>query len=280
MKMIKRFFCAALAAAAVMSLSATALAKKREKDIVTPGQINCEINVNGEDITILSNQKQPQKFTTNDGRIAFRVDKQGLVLCFTTKGNNYKEVRLGEAYIFDVTGNMNGLALHDTLTYRYKAEVDAIVNELTVTGGCEVEISENSIVNDLAILNEDAKVVVDKGASVHSTAIEPASNLRLDVDIRNYRSNTAHSSYDINTKILTLRATTPDCTVKQALNDAVIRVERVKDGELVSGRWIWPNLDSGATESGRYTCRFMPTDNRYKTLELNIDFLAGCSPQK
>lgn len=280
--MMKRFLCAALAVTAAFSMSLTSLAwkKKDVKDITTPGQINCEINVNGENITITSNQKGPQKFTTRDGRIAFRVDKQGLLLSFTTKSNNFKEIRLGEAYIFDVTGNMNGLALHDTLNYRYKAEVDATVNELTVTGDCEVEISENSIINTLAIYNEEAEVMVLEGASVHANVIEPASAIRKDVDIRAFRGNTAHSNYDINTKILTLRATTPGCTVKEAMKDVTIRVERNKDGEMVSGRWVWYNLDGGSTETGRYVYSFVPTDNRYQTLDLTIDFIANCSPAK
>lgn len=286
MNITKRLICTALAVTSALSLSVNSFAwssKKFDKDkydIVVPGRINCEINVKDENITINSNQKGPQKFTTKDGRIAFRVDKSGLILCFTTKGNNYKEVRLGEAYIFDVTGDMNGLALHDTVTYRYKAEVDAIVNELTVTGDCEVEISENSAINTLAVYNDEAEVMVLEGASVHEAVNEPASALRLDVDIRDFRSNTAHSDYDINTKILTLRATTPGCTVKEAMNDAIIRVERKKDGELVSGRWVWLNMDSGSTETGRYVCRFMPTDNRYQSLDLTIDFVANCTPQK
>lgn len=285
MNIAKRLLSVSLAAAAAFSLSVTSLAWssnrfKKYDDIVTPGQINCEINVKGESITVTSNQKGPQKFTTKDGRIAFRVDKQGLVLSFTTKGNNFKEVRLGEAYIFDVTGEMSSLSLHDSLSYRYKAEVDATVNELTVTGECEVELSENSSVNELAVYNKDAKVMALDGAFIHNSLNEPASELRLDVDIRDYRSYTAHSDYDINTKILTLRATTPGCTVQEALKDAIIRVERKKDGEAVSGRWVWLKLDGGSTESGSYTCHFFPSDNRYQSLDLNINFVANSSPQK
>lgn len=281
MKMTKRLLCAALAVTSAVSMSVNSFAwSRKDYDVAVPGQINYEVNVKGENITLTSNQKGPQKFTTKDGRIAFRVDKSGLILCFTTKGNNYKEVRMGEAYIFDVTGEMNGLALHDTVNYRYKAEVDAMINELTVTGDCEVEVSENSSVNELAVYNDDAEVMVSEGALIHNAVNEPASALRVDVDIRSYRSFTAHSDYDINTKILTLRATTPGCTVKEALTDAIIRVERKKDGEPVPGRWVWLNMDSSSTETGRYTCHFFPTDNRYQSVDLNIDFFADCTPRK
>lgn len=282
MKMMHRIVSLVLAVAAVASLTVTSMAwkKKDVKYITTPGEINCEINVNGEDITIISNQKQPQKFTTKDGRIAFQVDKYGLILSFTTKGNSYKEVRLGEAYIFNVTGNMNGLALHDTLNYKYKAVVDATVNDFTITGSCEVEVSEDSVINILGIYNDDAKVILLEGARARVTEKQPASKVRLDVEIRPYRSYTAHSEYDYINNILTLRATAEGCTVKDAMRDAIIRVEKVNGGDLLSGRWFWPNYDGGSTESGTYVCRFMPTDNRYQTVELTINFIANASPMQ
>jgi len=275
MKKLRFIVCLTLAVAMVLSMSVAAFAKKDDHFIKVPGEVKYEINVKNNELTLYSNIKSQQKFTTKDSMLALRVDDHGLVLSFTTSGNNYKEVILGkDAKTLTVSGSLNRLSLDDTVDYHYTINVDGKINELPVGGDCKVNLKADSAVNKLGIHNKEAEVFADDDARIVSTNKDPLNKLYLDIEIRKYNYYTSNSEYDERTKTLTLRATRPGCTVSDAVKDAVIRVEEKSGDDLVSGRWYWPNLNGGNTASGTYVYRFQPTDGKYDSAEITISFIS------
>lgn len=278
MKMLRRMICLllAVAAAASMCVASFAITDWRDKRyIALPGDVSYELNVEGGKLTLLSNLKTPKEYATKDSALALRVDDYGLVLSFTTSGGSYKEVVLGkDVKLFSVTGTLNSLALTDTVDYHYTVEVDAMVNELTVTGDCTVKLSENTGVNKLGIHNSEAEVSYAPGAFIADKNVAPVTDVQLDVDIREFNYFTAHASYDKLTNTVTLPATMPGCTVQEAMRDVILRVEEFANVDLVSGRWYWPNLNGGSTESGTYIYRFIPTDNKHESTYITVNFIS------
>lgn len=282
MKNMRRFICFALAVAMLLGMNVVSFAaRKNDKYIALPNDVKYEINVENGKLTLISNQKTPQSYATKDSKLALRVDKNGMVLGFETKGNNYKEVILGKDLKHPkFTGNISVLTVNDSLDYNYKIVVDGKINELTVAGGCNVELTDTAVVNKLGVHNKDAKVIAADGAKVVSKNDEFANSTVLDVEIRDYNYYTAHSEYDRNTNTLILRATNSGCTVKDAIKDAIIKVETTRNTDAVSGKWYWPNLDGGSTESGTYCYRFMPTNGIYKSAELTVKFISAADNDK
>ena len=282
MKNMRRLVCFALVAAMLLGMSVISFAaRKNDKIIALPDEVKYEINVKDGKITLTSNQKGPQSYDTKDSKLALRVDKNGMVLSFDTKSNNYKEVILGKSLKKPViTGSLNALTLNDSLDYHYTVKVEGMINEFSVMGGCNVELTDTAVINKLGIHNKDAKVIAADGARVVSKNEELANTVTLDIEIRDYNTFTAHSEYDSQTKTLILRATKPGCTVKEAMNDASIKVETTRDTNAVSGKWYWPNLDGGSTESGTYAYRFMPTDGNYKSAEITVKFISAADNDK
>lgn len=275
MKHFSRALSLALAVIFIMTMGVTAFAKKADGYVSTPNDVNYEINVDGEKLTLLSNRKGPQKFSIKDGKISFRVDDTGLVLSFETKSNNDKDVILGkDVKQFKITGNVAALALTDTLDYKYHAKVEAEVNWLTVMGSCKVSIGENASVNNLGIHNNDAEVVYADGAFIAKENKAPATRTKLEMAIRDYNYYTAHASYDNVEKTVTLPCTMPGCTVKDAMKDVILKVCEVNGGDSVSGRWFWPNLNGGSTESGSYVYRFIPSDNEHEGAQITVNFIS------
>ena len=275
MKKLRFIVCIALAAAMVLSMSVSAFAKKNDHFIKVPGEVKYTITVKNNDITLSSNIKSEQKFATKDGFVTLRVDDHGLVMCFNTSGNNYKEVVLGkDVKIINVSGSLNGLNLADTVDYHYTVNVDGKINEFNFSGDCNVNLGDNAAINKLGNYNESAKVFASDNARVVSTNKEPLGKLYLDIEIRKYNYYTSNSEYDEKTKTLTLRATKAGCTVSDAVKDAVIRVEEQNGKDLVSGRWYWPNLNGGSSATGSYVYRFQPTDGRYDSAHIIINFIA------
>lgn len=281
MKKLYRLLSAVLAVAVIVSLTVTAFARPNDKYIVTPNDINYEINVKNNKITLISNQKTPQQYNSKDAKLALRVDDNGLVLCFVTSGNNNKEVILGKGVKqLSITGSMNELALADSIDYHYSFEIGGKVNYFTITGTCKVNLTENATINNLSVHNSEAEVTYEDGATVVAKNTELASDIYLDIEIREYNYFTGHGCYDGNTKTITLPATMEGCTVSEAVRDAVIKVREKNGGDLVSGRWYWPNLNGSSTESGNYVYRFAPTDNKYKTAQVTINFISYEDNQK
>ncbi|MBQ4538861.1 MAG: hypothetical protein II995_04550 [Oscillospiraceae bacterium] len=275
MKKLRFIICLTLAAAMVLSMSVAAFAKKDDHFIKVPGEVKYTITVKNNDITLSSNIKSEQKYSTKDGMLTVRVDDHGLVMCFTTSGNNYKEVILGkDVKDINVNGSLNGLNLSDTVDYHYTVNVNGKINEFNFAGDCNVNLNDTAVINKLGNYNESAKVFAADNASVISTNKEPLGKLYLDVEIRSYNYFTANSEYDEKTKTLTLRASLPGCTVSDAVKDAIIRVEEQNGKDLVSGRWYWPNLNGGSSATESYVYRFQPTDGRYDSAQITINFIA------
>ncbi len=282
MKNMRRFVCFVLAFAMLISMNIIAFAaKKSDKYVSVPTDVNYEINVKDGKLTLISNQKSPQSYDTKDSKLALRVDKNGLVLSFDTKSNNYKEIILGKDLKQPkFSGSINVLTINDSIDYNYNITVEGKINELTVAGSCNIELTDTAVVNKLGVYNKDAKVIAADEARVVSKNEELANALTLDIEIRDYNTYTAHSEYDALTKTLILRATNPGCTVKDAVKDASIKVETTRDTDAVSGKWYWPNLNGGSTESGTYIYRFMPTDGKYKSAEITIKFISAADNEK
>lgn len=281
MKNMRRFICFALAVAMLLGMNVVSFAaRKNDKYIALPNDVNCEINVKDGKLTVISNQKTPQSYVTADSKLALRVDKNGMVLSFDTKSGN-KEVILGKDLKQPkFTGSISVLTVNDSVDYHYSLTVEGKVNELTVAGSCNIQLTDTAVVNKLGVHNKDAKVMAADGAKVVSKNEALANSVSLDIEIRDYNTYTAHSEYDALTKTLTLRATNPGCAVKDAVKDASIKVETTRDTDAVSGRWYWPNLDGGSTESGTYIYRFMPTDGRYKSAEITVKFISAADNGK
>ena len=275
MKKLRFIVCIALAAAMVLSMSVAAFAKKADHFIKVPGEVKYEINVKNNDLTLYSNVKSQQEFTTKDSMLGLRVDDHGLVLSFTTSGNNYKEVILGkDVKTITVSGSLNGLSLDATVDWHYTINVDAKINEFPIGGDCKVNLRAGSAVNKLGIHHKEAEIFADDEARIVSSNKDPLNKLYLDIEIRKYNYYTANSEYDQKTKTLTLRATKAGCTVGDAVKDAVIRVEENNGSDLVSGRWYWPNLNGSSATSGTYAYRFQPTDGKYDSAEITINFIS------
>jgi hypothetical protein len=275
MKKLRFIVCIVLAAAMVLSMSVAAFAKKADNFIKVPGEVKYEINVKNKEITLYSNIKSQQKFATKDSMLGLRVDDHGLVLSFTTSGNNYKEVILGkDVKNINIAGSLNGLTLADTVDWHYTVNVDGKINEFHIAGDCNVNLDDTAVINKLGNHNEKAKVFAADNATVISANKEPLGKLYLDIEIRKIKYYTANSEYDANTKTLTLRSTMPGCTVNEAVKDAIIRVEEQNGKDLVSGRWYWPNLNGNSSATGSYVYRFQPTDGKYDSAQITVNFIA------
>jgi len=277
MKNLRRLACLVLAVAMLFGMSVVSFAaRKSNKYISLPGDVNYEINVKDGKLTLISNQKTPVSYDTKDSKLALRADKSGLVLSFDTKSNNYKEIILGKDLRQPVfSGSLNALSVNDSVDYHYDIVVEGKINEFTVAGSCNVELNDTAVINKLGVHNKEAKVVAADEARVVSKNEELANAVTLDIEIRDYNTYTAHSEYNDLTKTLTLRAVNPGCAVRDAVKDASIKVETTRDADAVSGKWYWPNLDGGSTESGTYIYRFMPTDSIYKSAEIKINFVSA-----
>lgn len=275
MKKLRFIICLTLAAAMVLSMSVAAFAKKDDKIIKLPGEVKYTVTVKNNEITLSGNTKSPQSFATKDGIITLRVDDHGLVMSFTTSGNNYKEVILGkDVKNINIAGSVNGLTLADTVDWHYTVNVDGKINEFHIAGDCNVNIGDTAVINKLGNHNEKAKVFAADNATVISANKEPLGKLYLDIEIRKINYFTANSEYDEKTKTLTLRGTMPGCTVNEAVKDAIIRVEEQNGKDLVSGRWYWPNLNGNSSATGSYIYRFQPTDGKYDSAQITVNFIA------
>lgn len=276
MKIFKRICSFALAVSVAAAMCATAFADKRNsKYIALPTDIACEISVEDGVVTVTDNRTQPKSYNTKDSALNFKVDAAGLNFSYTNSMGWTKQVVLGkDVKNFEVTGAMNELALSDSLNYNYVIDVDATINNMTITGDCKVTLSQDSSINNLGIFNEEAKVIVSDGAKIKTTNKEPASTTVLEVKIRDYNHYTTKASYDAATNVITLPACIKDCTVAQAVIDTILSVREKATGETVAGKWYWPMLDGSSTESGKYIYRFSATDNEHKSVELTVNFIS------
>lgn len=273
MKRILRYTSLIITVAIIITTCSVVFARDKHDEL--PTTVNCEIKVDEDTISISGGSKATTTYTLKDTAVTFLVDSAGLVLSFPTQGGNTKDVRLGKLIKeFTVSGKLNSLAITDTLDYHYTINVDATVNDFTVGGDTKVVLSENTSVNVMDIYNEDALVYLEGGAEVRVTNKAPDSDTYLNVAIRSYKVNIVGAFYDENANVLTLPAKENGCTIYDAMKDVLLTVKQSNDNSSVPGRWSWPNLDGGATESGRYIYRFFSTDNKHKGVELIVDFIA------
>lgn len=275
-KIISRAASAVLAAAMLLSLASTAMAAgltdKEWRNL--PTDESCTIDVSNKKLTITTSTATPKTYNLYSGDIDLYVDTNGLVLSYRTgMYNTYKTVTLGKNIKeFGITGTYASLALTDTLDYKYTANIDATINDFSVSGAMKVVFSDNSVINRLGIYNKDADVFLGSGTNVTESNNTVASATQLEVKIRDYGNYSTGTAYDADSKTVYLNAKASGTTVKQALSDVIISVQRSDKFESIYGTWIWPNINGSSTESGRYTYHFIPYDNNYQSQTLYVEF--------
>ncbi|WMJ83099.1 hypothetical protein ACS3UN_00205 [Oscillospiraceae bacterium LTW-04] len=270
MKNIMRYVLFMVAAAVLMSTCMVAFAKEKKDDL--PTSANCTITIEGENLTVSGSYMATNSYAIKDKTVSFAVDRSGLVLTYPAQSNSVKTIRLGKrTNAFTVSGALDSLTLADTLDYHYYVTIDAAVNQLTTNGDVKLTLAEATEINTLTVANDKAIVTAQSGAIVQNTNQALDSETYLSAVVREYRTNIASASYDSTTGVLSLQADQSGCTVDDALKDVVLTVKKAKNDAAVAGQWYWPNLDGGATASGRYLYRFAPTQGA-GTQELIVTF--------
>ena len=260
-------------AVVLMSTSMVAFAKDKKDDL--PTAANCTITVKDEKLTVSGSYTATTSYTIKDEAVSLTVDSSGLVLTYPTQSDSVKTIRLGKRiYAFTISGVLDSLTLADTLDYYYNVTVDAIVDRLTVNGDVKLTLAETAEIKTLTVANDKAVVMAESGAKIQNTNRAPDSETYLSVAVREFCTYISSASYDRATGVLSLQASRSDCTVEDALKDVVLAVKQTNNDAAVTGRWYWPNLNGGATTSGRYLYRFTPTQGA-GTQELVVAFTAA-----
>ncbi len=271
MKNVFRYVSFAAAAIVLMSTCMVAFARDNKDDL--PVSANCAIAVEGDKLTVSGSYAATASYTIKDKAVTFAVDGTGLILTYPAQGGNIKTIRLGKRiHAFNVSGTFDALTLDDTLDYHYTVTVDATVGQLTANGDVKLLLTGETAIDTLMLANDKAVVTAESEVKIKSTNRAPDSETYLSVAVRDYRANTSAASYDSATGVLSLTANRAGCTVTDALKDVVMTVRQAHGDLAVAGRWYWPNLDGGATDSGRYLYRFAPTAQGKGVQELTVAF--------
>lgn len=268
-----RYASFAAAVVVLMSTSMVAFAKEKKDDLLTAA--NCAIAVEGDKLTVSGSYTATTSYTIKDKAVIFAVDGAGLALTYPTQ-SGVKTIRLGKRInAFSVSGTLDALTLADTLDYHYTVTVDASVSQLTANGDVNLLLTGETAIDTLTLANDKAVVTAESAVEIQNTNRALNSETYLTVAIRDYRANTSAASYDSATGILSLKANRVGCTVTDALKDVVPTVRQAHGDLAVSGRWYWPNLDGGVTDSGRYLYRFAPTTQGQSIQALTVVFTAA-----
>lgn len=274
MKATLRCAISAVAVAVVLTTCSTAFAKSQIPDL--SDSANYMFLAEDNNITVTSNLSLPTTYRVENTELTLSVDAtSGLTAVFKTSGGNEKTVRLGKSVkTIALCGVWQSLKVSDTLDYHYKLNLNAVVENVILDGAAQLVLQEDAVVDSLLANQKDTSVVLEPGSQLNQTNKAADTFVYIDLKTRLHKTKTAEAVYDAKTQELYLTANAVDCSVQDALTDVVISIRQTNDNAAVAGRWYWPQINGGATESGRYVYCFSPSDGIHQGVQLVVVFSA------
>ena len=236
-------------------------------------------------LEILQNGRSQQTFYLSSSYITVNGESGGLKVSIRERNRENPTQVSFDSPSLTVCGSMAGLELGSALDSRHIITVDAAVGQMMIRGTPQVYIESSSSIDNLIARNSGARLAIRNGAYIGQNNLsaifsgnisrpqEDASAVYFTVDFdTNGGKNTRYISYDEESNCLYLEALTPDTTLGQAIKDVSFTVRREYNDNKISGIWQWEKGYDSETRSGSYTYFFRPSNSKYDTISVGVNF--------